>query len=101
MKCSLYWYRCAGGCQKVLRKAEHYTTEWSSVCAERSPEPGTEPPIEDPATPTAPVEEPEYPTDPGPAEDPGSQPVRGQEPVYAAAEAFTPVARTTVWPGRQ
>lgn len=45
--------------------------------ADKSREPGTEPPIEEPVPPPAPVEEPEFPTDPGPNEDPGSQPVRG------------------------
>jgi hypothetical protein len=39
--------------------------------------PPKEPPMEDPEpdSPIPPVEEPDYPTDPGPAEDPQEQPV--------------------------
>ena len=35
-----------------------------------------QPPIEEPEPEPTPVEEPEYPQDPGPAEDPERQPVR-------------------------
>lgn len=40
-----------------------------------SPEPGFEPPINDPEPAPTPVVEPDYPDDPGPAEDPERQPV--------------------------
>ena len=45
----------------------------------RSPEPDTEPPVEEPEPEPSPIEEPEHPRDPGPAEDPGQQPVRGND----------------------
>ncbi len=35
-----------------------------------------EPPIEEPESQPKPIEEPEYPNDPGPAEDPERQPTR-------------------------
>jgi hypothetical protein len=42
----------------------------------QSPEPGTAPPIQDPSPNLIPVEEPDHPEDPGPAEDPDRQPVK-------------------------
>jgi len=41
------------------------------------PEPGTDPPIDDPEPAPPPIQEPEYPLDPGPAEDPEKHPARG------------------------
>lgn len=43
----------------------------------RSPEPDTDPPVREPEPEPPSIEEPEHPRDPGPAEDPGQQPVRG------------------------
>lgn len=50
-----------------------------NVNLQKPPEPDLNPPVEDPDPALPPVEEPEHPEDPGPAEDPGKQPVRGYE----------------------
>ena len=41
------------------------------------PDPGTAPPVQEPEPDRqSPVEEPDFPDDPGPAEDPGRQPIK-------------------------
>ena len=48
----------------------------------KSPEPDIDPPAEEPDSEPSPIEEPQHPLDPGPAEDPARQPVRGHEGLW-------------------
>jgi len=51
--------------------------ERSNPLGQGSPEPETDPPVDDPEPVQPPIQEPEYPLDPGPAEDPEKHPARG------------------------
>ena len=60
------------------------------ICEIEAQEPEREPPIEEPEPGPAPMEEPEHPRDPGPAEDPEKHPVHG---------AYGRLIVTTPWLG--